>query len=75
VAVSADGSHVVSAAADGSVMSWRLEGLSSDPDQLLERLRDATRVCLSAEQRARELGEDPKAASLAAQECERGGTD
>jgi eukaryotic-like serine/threonine-protein kinase len=71
VEVSVDGSQAVSAADDGSVMLWGLASASTNPDDLLEQLRRATRVCLSAEQRSRELGEDLLAASVAAQACER----
>ena len=61
--------RLLSVSRDGAVILWDLSTLSFDPEIVLERLRAATRYCLSAEQRQRELGEDPEQARIAAHAC------
>ena len=67
-----DGVHLVSGGGDGSLRRWNLDLLDTNPDALHERLRSATRYCLSATQRVEELGQDPVAAALAVERCREG---
>ena len=69
LALGLDGHRVISASADGTAKLWHIDSLSEGSASLREQLWDATSVCLSPEQRERELGETPEAARHASQAC------
>ncbi|EDM76993.1 WD-40 repeat [Plesiocystis pacifica SIR-1] len=71
VVVSASTRMLVSASADGSARTWDLSRMERSPEALAQALGAATRACLPAEQRVRELGEDEQSARLAQYGCER----
>ena len=70
MALSDGGTLLVSGSVDATAKVWRLDQLSPDPQLLTRRLEAATTLCLSAEQRVRELGEDPVGAASARADCE-----
>ena len=69
VAVGLGGHRLVSAADDGSVQLWHVDGLSTDVDSLVARLHAATRFCPSVDQRQQQLGQAPEAARAAFEAC------
>jgi WD40 repeat protein/predicted Ser/Thr protein kinase len=71
LAVTPDGERIVSASSDGTAKLWRLDRLTGDPDQLLDRLARATLYCLSLDERRRELGEAEAQAQAGRLACER----
>jgi WD40 repeat protein/predicted Ser/Thr protein kinase len=71
LAITPDGTRIVSGSGDGTAKVWRLDRLLGNPEQLLERLESATLYCLSLDERMRELGEDQTQAEAGRHACER----
>jgi len=67
--LAAERDRVVSISSDRTARIWRSDGLQSDASALQAELRAATRYCIPAEQRMRELGEDRARADAAVERC------
>ena len=63
--------RVVTASFDGTVRLWSLDEVAADPPALMEQLRRATTVCLTADQRMRYLEEPAAVAAERFAACER----
>lgn len=63
--------RVVTASSDGSVRLWSLDEVAADAPALMEQLRRATAVCLTADQRMQYLEEPAVAAGERFAACER----
>jgi WD40 repeat protein/serine/threonine protein kinase len=74
LALSPDGTRIISGSADSTAKVWRLDLLTSESQTLYEQLLSATTYCLTAEQRVRELGDDWRHAEAAVAACEQTGT-